>query len=477
MDTNKLSPMMTLQGGKVVYTGDAEEPYPSLSDYHDYEPNLEFDDSELHQTPTEVAEAIDLLQEMDPDEIASPVSEFIDDNFEAELADNTDINFQSMLSSYPEVGEAVEKFMMIDKCGIVDVKGDDSVGRKIIVVYACKLPQVNKIDHQKFLEYLIYTLDKYVEQDYSLVYFHYGLNSRNKPSIRWLWQAYRAFDRKYKKNLKALYMVHPTSFLKIILQMFTPVISVKFGKKLSYINTLAELSEHINLEQLSIPEEVTEHDKKLSKNTETNRRTGENPTAVLVPLPTRQFGVSLATIKQNYKSVIPPVIKQTIDYLDHPDVLETEGLFRRSASTVKIRALREDADQGKVLEFDDPHEATVLMKLFFRELKEPLLTFDFYEEVMNFQQISKDMQLRHVSILVMEKLPEDNYKILKYVTGFLSKVMERADLNKMTASNLAVCFGPNLVWSENKNLSIAAIGHINTFTQFLLQHNREIFMI
>lgn len=31
---------------------DAEDPYPSLSDFHDYEPNLEFDDTELQQ-PTE----------------------------------------------------------------------------------------------------------------------------------------------------------------------------------------------------------------------------------------------------------------------------------------------------------------------------------------------------------------------------------------------------------------------------------------
>jgi Rho GTPase-activating protein 1 len=30
-------------------TGDLEDPYPSLSDIHDYEPNLEFDDTELQQ--------------------------------------------------------------------------------------------------------------------------------------------------------------------------------------------------------------------------------------------------------------------------------------------------------------------------------------------------------------------------------------------------------------------------------------------
>lgn len=104
----------------------------------------------------------------------------------------------------------------------------------------------------------MFTLNKYVEQDYSLVYFHYGLSSKNKPSIAWLWQAYKAFDRNYKKNLKSLYLVHPTSFLKIVSQVFRPVISVKFGRKLNYINTLKELAEHIPLEHLDIPPEVKE---------------------------------------------------------------------------------------------------------------------------------------------------------------------------------------------------------------------------
>lgn len=36
---------------------EGDEPYPSLSDYHDYEPNLEFDDTELHQTPDTIADA------------------------------------------------------------------------------------------------------------------------------------------------------------------------------------------------------------------------------------------------------------------------------------------------------------------------------------------------------------------------------------------------------------------------------------
>lgn len=71
-----------------------------------------------------------------------------------------------------------------------------------------------------YCSYLKYTLESYVKQDYSLIYFHYGLTSKNKPSFTWLVQAYKAFDRNYKKNLKALYLVHPTGFLKLVSQVY-----------------------------------------------------------------------------------------------------------------------------------------------------------------------------------------------------------------------------------------------------------------
>lgn len=44
--------------------------------------------------------------------------------------------------------------------------------------------------------YLKYTLDQHVENDYTIVYFHYGLSSQNKPSLGWLQNAYKEFDRK-----------------------------------------------------------------------------------------------------------------------------------------------------------------------------------------------------------------------------------------------------------------------------------------
>lgn len=65
--------------------------------------------------------------------------------------------------------------------------------------------------------------------------------------------------------------------------------------------------------------------------------------------------------------------------------LETEGIFRRSANVSKVRALKERANLGESLVFEDPHEPAVLLKKFLRELQEPLLTYELYDEIMQFQ--------------------------------------------------------------------------------------------
>lgn len=100
--------------------------------------------------------AVDLIQEIDSNGMGSPVSDFTDENFEEELAEACEENMDSMFcsSSYPAFDDpATDKYLDIAKYGIVDVKGDDSLGRKIIVVYAYKLPPVKQIDHSRFLRY------------------------------------------------------------------------------------------------------------------------------------------------------------------------------------------------------------------------------------------------------------------------------------------------------------------------------------
>lgn len=81
----------------------------------------------------------------------SPVSDgTIEDNFEAELLNAPNQPYGSL--SYPYVEEEDEEdFSDVSMYGIVEVMGDDTAGRRVIVVSACKLPNNKELDHQRLL--------------------------------------------------------------------------------------------------------------------------------------------------------------------------------------------------------------------------------------------------------------------------------------------------------------------------------------
>lgn len=493
-DFNKGSPQASR---KASYGGECEDPYPSLSDFHDYEPNLEFDDSDLlQQKHPENDDDFDFIEDdsqiQGSDYLQSPMSDgTIEEDFEEALAREIEASSGGLSSPGHVTLEGTsfedEDFSDIARHGIVEVVGDDAAGRKIIVISACKLPSNKGFDHQRFLRYLMKTLDAYVDMDYSLVYFHHGLTSKNKPPLRWLWDAYKALDRRYKKNLKTLFLVHPTNFIRVVWNFFKPIISVKFGRKVQYVNYLHELEESMDLGQLPIPDQVIEHDRKQVN------RWGAKPSKVdadlsaaktslhttkSTPLPTQQFGASLSWIRQNNgdATLIPPIMLACTDFLTTPECLETEGIFRRSANAAQIKELQAKINAGEQIVFDvgDVHIAAVILKSFLRELQEPVMTYDLFEEVVSFQDIPKEDRDDFVK-RVVNKLPEQNYAVLKHLVEFLSLVMDSSCLNKMTSSNLAVVFGPNLIWSRDRSLSLAHIAPINQFTEHMLTSQHFIF--
>uniref|UniRef100_A0A3Q3NDY4 Rho GTPase activating protein 8 n=1 Tax=Mastacembelus armatus TaxID=205130 RepID=A0A3Q3NDY4_9TELE len=361
--------------------------------------------------------------------------------------------------------------------GIIQISGDDNYGRKLITFSSCCLPPSHQLNHRRLLEYLKFTLDQYVEMDYILVYFHYGLRSSNKPSLKWLREAYNEFDRKYKKNLKTLYVVHPTNFIRITWNIFKPLISHKFGKKLTYVNYLDELRDHLNYEQLIVPPDVLRHDEKLRA----AQKDAAPPTVKTPPppppLPTQQFGVSLQYIREkNREVIIPPVIQQTVSYLKHKG-LRTEGIFRRSARVQLIKDVQKLYNLGKPVDFeqyDDVHVAAVILKTFLRELPEPLLTFRVYTQVQDILSVESSLRVSRCRQIV-ESLPEHNFIVAKFLLCFLHMVSQESIVNKMGPSNLACVFGVNLVWPRHGSLSLIALTPINMFTEILIEHFHAVF--
>ncbi|XP_044127084.1 rho GTPase-activating protein 1 isoform X2 [Bufo gargarizans] len=361
---------------------------------------------------------------------------------------------------------------------IVEVAGDDKFGRKIVVFNACRMPPCHELNHFKLLQYLKLTLDQFVESDYTLVYLHHGLTSENKPSLGWLRDAYREFDRKYKKNIKALYIVHPTMFIKTLLILFKPIISFKFGRKIFYANYLSELEEIVKLDQLGIPEAVLKYDEHIRSTLKTTP-TSQKTTPPRPPLPNQQFGVSLQQLKDkrpDSSQKIPQVMQETVAYLKQ-NALSTEGIFRRSASTQVVREVQQKYNIGALVDFkqyDDVHLTAVILKTFLRELPEPLLTFNLYNYVVEFFNLEPEKKVESARE-TLKTLPEENYEVLRFLTGFLVEVSSRSRENKMTNANLAVVFGPNLLWANDVAMTLKAINPINTFTMFLLDNQKELF--
>jgi Rho GTPase-activating protein 1 len=434
------------------------------------EPEFEFDDMDMDLAASARVvpghhEGGRQVDDNQPEDEEEPGEEEFEEDFEDQLG----------AVSQSDENDPELAYRDIAKYSIVQVAGDDAYGRKVIVFSACNLPPREELDHQKLLGYLRHTLDKYVENDYTLVYFHHGLDHKNRPSFSWLRQAYGEFDRKYKKNLKALYVVHPTMFIKVLWNIFRPFISVKFGSKLMYLNYLHELAQHLQIDQIIVPPPVRDYDAKLLA---LNKPRPVPISIIHAPLPTQQFGVELEFIKRNNNGeIIPHVIRQCVGYLQKHG-LETEGIFRRCANTRVLKDVQKAFNEGATVDFDqlgDIHIPAAILKSFLRQLPEPLLTYDLYDHIIHVQSMEVGERLVEMRRILTEELPADNYYVLKYVVHFLTEVAAKSDVNRMTAENLSIVFGPNLLWSKNE-ASLTLIGYVQTCTLLLITNYNSLFV-
>ncbi|XP_048886036.1 rho GTPase-activating protein 1 [Brienomyrus brachyistius] len=360
---------------------------------------------------------------------------------------------------------------------IVEVAGDDNYGRKIILFSACRMPPCHELNHHSLLNYMKHTLDQYVESDYTLIYFHYGLTKENKPSLGWFTDVYREIERKYKKNIKALYIVHPTMLIRTLFFLLKPFISLKFGRKINYVNYLSELEDIVKCEQLVIPDIVRQYDEKIRASLKPASQ-GSQLATPPAPLPHQQFRVPLSLLSERNadKEGIPLVMRETVAFLKECG-LQTEGIFRRAANVTLVKSIQNRYNSGEVVdlyELGDVHLAAVILKTFLRELPEPILTYQLYNDVVNFSNVENSSQAGVICDL-LKTLPKENCTALKFLIQFLVQVSAQSEVNKMNNMNLAVVFGPNLMWARDAAMTLSAIGPINNFTRILLDRHSQIF--
>ncbi|XP_058552955.1 rho GTPase-activating protein 22 isoform X7 [Neofelis nebulosa] len=182
----------------------------------------------------------------------------------------------------------------------------------------------------------------------------------------------------------------------------------------------------------------------------TARRSHAHP---LEPLPSGIFGQRLEdTVHHERKygpRLAPLLVEQCVDFIRERGLTE-EGLFRMPGQANLVRDLQDSFDCGEKPLFDsttDVHTVASLLKLYLRELPEPVVPFARYEDFLSCAQLlTKDEGEGTLELAKqVSSLPLANYNLLRYICKFLDEVQSHSNVNKMSVQNLATVFGPNIL--------------------------------
>lgn len=157
--------------------------------------------------------------------------------------------------------------------------------------------------------------------------------------------------------------------------------------------------------------------------------------------------------------------------------MKEEGLFRIAAGASKLKKLKAalDCSTSQLEEFySDPHAVAGALKSYLRELPEPLMSYQLYDEWIQTSSVSDPDKRLQALWVVCDKLPKNNKTNLRYLVKFLAKLAQDSEVNKMTPSNIAIVLGPNLLWAKTEGtlaeMAAATSVHVVAIVEPIIQH-------
>uniref|UniRef100_A0A4X2MAK7 Rho GTPase activating protein 33 n=1 Tax=Vombatus ursinus TaxID=29139 RepID=A0A4X2MAK7_VOMUR len=195
----------------------------------------------------------------------------------------------------------------------------------------------------------------------------------------------------------------------------------------------------------------------------------------------RVFGCDLGEHLSNSGQDVPQVLRCCSEFIEAHGVVD--GIYRLSGVSSNIQKLRHEFDSERIPELSGPaflqdiHSVSSLCKLYFRELPNPLLTYQLYgkfSEAMSAPAEEERLVRVHD---VIQQLPPPHYRTLEYLLRHLSRMAQHSANTSMHARNLAIVWAPNLLRSmelESVGLGGAAafreVRVQSVVVEFLLSH-------
>jgi len=177
---------------------------------------------------------------------------------------------------------------------------------------------------------------------------------------------------------------------------------------------------------------------------------------------------------------VPLAVKKSVEYLK-VKAMDYVGLFRLNSDHYnQIHTLKKAFDRGENVSLDKVDDANIvagLLKLVLQELPEPLLTYNLYPKFLEAYETTSKHQLRlGYYYKLIGSLATAKHALLQLILKFLNAICQRANLNRMTAANLAIIFGPIFLRAQEESQeAILAIVVVDDIVKTLIEDYDKIF--
>lgn len=198
------------------------------------------------------------------------------------------------------------------------------------------------------------------------------------------------------------------------------------------------------------------------------------------------FGCDLIEHLQSTGQDVPQVLRKCAEFIEKHGIVD--GIYRLSGVTSNIQRLRQEfcseacPDLTKEVYLQDIHCVGSLCKLYFRELPNPLLTYELYSKFTEAVSVQGDHdKLSHIQKVIKE-LPTAHFRTLEYLTKHLAHIATLSTKTNMHTRNLALVWAPNLLRSKdievstgNGDMAFQEVRVQQSVIEFILNHTEQIF--
>nr|XP_046227801.1 rho GTPase-activating protein 29 isoform X3 [Scatophagus argus] len=219
------------------------------------------------------------------------------------------------------------------------------------------------------------------------------------------------------------------------------------------------------------------------------------------------FGIDFTQAAKNSPDGIPFIIRKCTSEIENR-ALNIKGIYRVNGAKSRVEKLCQAFENGKdLVELSElyPHDISNVLKLYLRQLPEPLILFRYYNDFIGLAKESQSIIVEELEALrlsltpvapaqisvelnrvlfkikdLLRQLPPAHYKTLQFLIEHLHRVTEQSEENKMTASNLGIIFGPTLIKPRQADAEVSLSSLVDypyqaLIVELLIRHYQMVF--